>query len=207
VVVPPTPPAPVTPAVIVEKTGVMSPELRDLLSRADRKVKSYSYLYAVSKDNHFPHQYFIKGHYVKVKLFEIEPYFIENYYDHVYLDTKNKKAYGYWESRKKCISGRYDNTKLVFNVSYDEYRIKTPYEFLKSVSFAEIVGPELIENRNAVKIRQVEGDVVTEMWLDDAYGLPRRVVVLRDEKVIASHNFADMQFNDLKDSDVWRGLS
>lgn len=203
--VPAVPPAPSSPAVLVEKSELMSPEMRDLLGRADRKVKSYSYLFSVSKENSFPHQYFIKGPYVKIKLFELEPYFIENYYDTVYLDTKSRKAFGYCENRRKCISGKYDNTKRVFNVSYDDYRIKTPYEFLKAVSFAEIVGPELIENRNTIKIRQVEGDLVSEMWLDDAYGLPRRVVISRDGVSVSSYNFADMQFNALSDSDVWRG--
>jgi len=199
-----TPPAPVDQAVLVEKPEELSPELRELLQKADQKVKSYKYLFSLTLDNKEPHSYFVKGQYIKVKLYELDPYNIDNYYDMVYLDTKNKKAYAYCENTKRCMSRDVDNTKKVYNVSYDEYRVETPYEYLKDITFAEIVGPEVVENRDTVKIKEVKGDVITEIWLDSAYGMPRRIRVTQGEKVLKTLSFQDMTFNTLKDEDVWR---
>ncbi|MBI4016580.1 MAG: hypothetical protein HY363_02700 [Candidatus Aenigmarchaeota archaeon] len=197
-------PAPLGTAVIVEKTEQMSPELRELLGKADQKVKSYKYLYSISADNKFPHNYFIKGNYIKIKLFEVDPYIIDNYYDAVYLDTRNKKAYGYCENLKRCLGRDVDNTKKVFNLTYVDYRVKTPYEFLKDIAYAEIIGPEVVENRQTTKIRQANGDILTDIWLDETYGMPRRIRVTQGEKVLKTYNFADMTFNTVKDDEVWR---
>ena len=199
-----SPPAPVETAVVVEKTEQMSPELRELLGKADQKVKSYKYLYSISADNKFPHTYFVKGNYIKVTLFEVDPYVIDNYYDTVYLDTKSKKAYGYCENLKRCTSRDVDNTKKTYNLTYEDYRVKTPYELLKEITFAEIVGPEVVENRQMTKIKQVNGDILTEIWLDATYGMPRRIRVTQGEKVLKMYNFSDMTFNTVKDDEVWK---
>jgi len=197
-------PAPVVKPLIPESPTKMSPELRDLLSNADQKVKSYKYMYSISKDNRYPHTYFVKGNYIKVKLFEVDPYYIENYYDTVYLDAKTKSGRGFCESKSRCAIRDVDNTERVFNVSYTDYRVRTPYEFLREITHAEIIGPELIENRQTVKVRQYDGTIMTDFWLDANYGMPRRIVVTKDDTVLTAYNFADMTFNALSDSDVWR---
>ncbi len=197
-------PAPVVKQALPDPVVKMSPELRDLLSNADQKVKSYKYMYSISKDNRYPHTYFVKGNYIKIKLFEVDPYYIENYYDTVYLDAKSKAARGFCESKSRCAIRDIDNTERMFNVSYTDYRVRTPYEFLKEITHAEIVGPELIENRQTVKVRQYDGDIVTDFWLDATYGMPRKIVVTKEDSTLSTYNFADMTFNTLSDSDVWR---
>ena len=197
-------PAPLAKQVPPEVPAKMSPELRDLLSNADQKVKSYKYLYSISKDNRYPHTYLVKGTRMKIQLFEVDPYYIENYYDRVYLDAKTKTARGFCESKSRCAIRDIDNTNKMFNVSYTDYRVRTPYEFLKEITHAEIIGSELIENRQAVKVRQYDGNIMTDFWLDANYGMPRKIIVTKDDTVLNTYNFADMTFNSLSDDDVWR---
>lgn len=199
----PTTPAPAETKPIVVQSETLSPALKDLLTKADRRVQSVVYTYAgPSTLGRFLDTYLIKGKYVKIDLYEMDPYVIETYFDTVYLDTEAKTATGRCEEKRRCISTNVDNTKKVFNVSYADYRIKTPYEWVKEVTFAELVGPEVMEGRQITRIKFSDAKSTTEMWVDDSYGLPMKIVVSLDGGTEETYLFKDYQFNTLSDADV-----
>jgi len=196
-------PVPQESTAIVEQSKEVSPELKALLETADRKLQSMAYLYAgPTTQNRFLNTYLVKGKYIKVDLYEVDPYVIDSYFDAVYLDTEAKTATGRCEDKKRCMSTNVDNTKKIFNVSYDDYRIKTSYEWVKELTFAEIVGPELMDGRGVTKVKYHDARSSTEMWIDNTYGVPIKLVITYDDSTKETHQFKDYKFNTLGDADV-----
>ncbi len=181
----------------------LSKELRDLLTKADNSVSSFKYLAWHPEKERYLDTYFVKGSKIKIKLYEYEPYNIENYFDTVYLDTSAKTAVAKCESTQRCISKNIDKTKETYQAGYYDYLPKeTPYTWIKKVKTAEIVGPELYENRRAsTKIRYKADDSLVEMWIDDRYGLALKVTITKGGAT-NTYKYADIGVNSLKDSDV-----
>lgn len=172
--------------------------------RADQKLKSYQYLELILPDKKQPDTLFVKGTKIKVRLFEYDPYVPDTYFDTVYLDTVAKTALGRCENRKRCIWPRGDNTKKEWTgLSYDQYRRKTPYEWVKQVpAAARILGPEIHENRGTTKIEYDDAGKLVQMWIDDTYGVPLEVRIVTSDGQETRYLFNDMQFNHLSDNDV-----
>jgi len=179
-------------------------ELQDLLSRADQKLKSYRYLELILPDKKQPDTISVKGTKIKIRLYEYDPYFPENYMDTVYLDTAAKTIVGRCESRQRCIWTRGDNTKKEWtDLSYDQYRRKTPYEWLKDVpATVRILGPEVHESRATTKVEYDDAGKLVTMWIDDSYGIPVEVWVTPSSGETVQYLFNDLQFNTLLDKDV-----
>ncbi|MEM4239757.1 MAG: hypothetical protein QXM31_01470 [Candidatus Woesearchaeota archaeon] len=198
----PVPPGP-TP-VETKPVPAVSKELQALLSKADQKVKSYSYLELIIPTKQQPDRFYIKGTKAKIKLYEYDPYVAETYFDTVYLDTVAKTAVGRCESKRRCIWPQGDNTKKTWdNLDYSKYLTKTPYEFLKSVPpTATIIGPEVFDQRTTTKIEYEEGGKLIQMWIDDTYGIPRAIRVVPSSGQELNYKFNDLQFNTLTDADV-----
>ncbi|MBI4142039.1 DUF2092 domain-containing protein [Candidatus Woesearchaeota archaeon] len=194
------PPAPVENKVIIEKSRKLSPELRDLLQKADNEVKSFSYLYSETGNLGFDTHY-LKGTKIKIALFEKNDYNVEDYFNIVYLDTAEKTAYGTCENRKRCLTKIADNTKRVYQLYYEDFRTKTPYEWIKEVEYAEITGYEMINNKAVTKIEYEQNEEKTEMWVDNRYGLPHKIRITYDgeEKV---YSFKNLLVNTVKDGDI-----
>jgi len=181
----------------------MSAEMKDLLSKADKKVQSFSYLYAdPMTEGRYLDTYNIKGSKIRVDLFPTDPYIIDDYFDTVYLDAADKSATARCEEEKRCMSHNTDNTGKVFEASFDDFYKKTPYEWLKEVTYAEIVGPEVVESRSATKVKIPGEAMTTYMWLSDTYGLPLKVVIEKDDGTKETYGFKDFVMNSLKDADV-----
>ncbi len=195
------PPAPAESKIVVEKSRQFSPELRDLLQKADNEVKSVTYLYAESPDNIGFDTYILKGTKMKILLFEKNDYVIDDYFNAVYLDTTTKTAKGKCENKKRCISQEIDNTKRVYDLNYDTYRKKTAYEWIKSVEFAEIEGFETLNNHAVTKIKTNKNGVEIEMWVDSRFGLPHKIKVTKSDDQ-RTYYFKNMMFNGVKDTDV-----
>lgn len=195
------PPTPLESKVTVEKSRTISPELRDLLQKADSELKSISYLYAESPDNVGFDNYFVKGTKMKIQLLEKNDYVIDDYFNVVYVDTVAKTAKGRCENKKRCISKTIDNTKRVYDLNYEEYRKKTPYEWIKMVDNAEIIGTETLNNHAITRIRTEKDGAKIEMLVDNRFGVPHRVKV-SDENEERTYYFKNIMFNSVKDDDV-----
>lgn len=188
------------------KESDVDPALRDLLKRADEKVKSYSYLYRgpesgdVAKDT-----YYIKGDWIKVQYYEEDYYIRENETTHVYIDADAQTAYGCCEVPSRCFTPEQDlrNTRFVLDYA-EEYGDlpKTPYQWLQEIKDAKIVGTETFNTRSVTVIEYDRPDGSTvHMKIDDTYGMPHQVVITSGENELARHQFNDMNFNSYSDSD------
>ena len=199
------PPAPVESKILVEKSRRLSPELRDLLQKADTEVKSMSYVYSESPSNAGFDTHLIKGTRIKILLFEKNDYIVDDYFDVVYLDTVQKTAYGACENRKRCLTKIVDNTKRVYDLRYEPYRTKTAYEWIKDIDYAEIVGLETINNHAVTRIATQQKNVFTELWVDNRFGIPHRIKTTGNGQE-KTYTFKNPQFNNLKDSDATLSL-
>ncbi len=202
-----TPPAEVPPAPIpveVKPVPTVSKELQDLLNRADQKLKSYKYLELILPDKKQPDTISVKGTKIKISLYEYDPYDPSTYLDTVYLDTSAKTIVGRCLSRKRCLWPQGDNTKKTYaDLNYDNYRRKTPYEWLKTIPMtATITGPEVHENRATTKVEYDDAGKHYLVWVDDTYGIPVEIWVIPSSGETIKYKFNDLEFNTITDADV-----
>jgi hypothetical protein len=185
------------PTEVVAPKVTMSPQLRDLLKRADEKLSSLQYLYGgTDTGNLFLDTYFVKGTKMKIKKYSEDYYVREGYYDTIYYDL----GVGCCETQNRCKSHNVDNTGKKFDVDVTLEKIpKSPYQWIKEVpATAQIIGPQTFNQRSVTYIKYTDANgQQVEMWVDDTYGVPHKVIVGETVK----HQFNDMLFNGLKDSD------
>ncbi len=181
----------------------VSPELRDLLERADAKVSNLKYLFGgTDTGNLFTDGYAIKGTKLVIYKYKEDYYVREGYYDTVFVDTVAKTAVGCCIQPARCISHNVDNTGKKFDVDYASLNIpKTPYQWTKEVKSGTIVGPQTFNSRSVTYVKSVRDDgAEVQLWIDDTYGVPHKVVVVKDGQE-KKYQFNDMTFNSLKDAD------
>ncbi|MEM3154460.1 MAG: hypothetical protein QW165_02730 [Candidatus Woesearchaeota archaeon] len=192
--------APPPSEVIVEQKVTISPALRDLLKRADEKISSLKYLYGgTDTKNLFLDTYHIKGTKMKIKKYEEDYYVREGYYDTIYVD----RGIACCEERARCKSANIDNTGKKFDIDTSLLKIaKTPYQWVKEVpADAKIIGPQTVNSRSVTFVTyNLPDGAEVQMWIDDTYGVPHKVIVVKGDTQI-KHQFNDMTFNSLKDSD------
>ncbi len=181
--------------VVAESKVTMSPALRDLLKRSDEKLSSLQYLYGGTETKDlFLDTYYVKGTKMKIKKYSEDYYVREGYYDTIYYDL----GVACCEEPSRCKSHNVDNTGKKFDVDASTLQIpKSPYQWIKEVpASAQIVGPQTFNSRSVTYIKYTDdkGQQV-EMWVDDTYGVPHRVIAGE-----AKYQFNDMLFNGLKDS-------
>ena len=183
-----------------ETASTTNPKLRDLLKRADEKVSSITYLYGGSETgNLFLDTYQIKGDKMKIKRYEENYYVRDGYYDTIYLP----QSIGCCEKLSRCRSHNVDNTNRSFEVDQSALTVpKTPYQWLKEVKDATIVGPETFNERSVTHVKFTNANnQQVDMWIDDMYGLPHKVIVVDKNGNGIKYQFNDMEFNMFKDAD------
>ena len=146
--------------------GIEVPEkVKELLTKADNKLVSMGYLYGgPENDGRFLDTYYIKGDKIKVKLYEDNIYVEDGYFDTVYLNTVEKTAIGRCENQKRCVSSRVDNMNKDFDATYDDYRRKTPYEWLQDITTPAAIGEEVVDKRSALKIEYPKKETKTSYY-------------------------------------------
>ncbi|GEM_PF-3961111 len=203
VTTPQRPPQPRQPAT-EQLADYKDQKVKRLIAKADEKVTSYAFYYQTSANwNLIRDQYFIRGDAMKVKLFEVNFYNRKHYFDTVYLDMAAKTGLAYCESRheSRCLDQNRE-----FIVDYNDFIIKTPYEWVKEVPFDAVwTGGEQIDNRAAEVVEYDRPDGTTVRIKIDAYaGLPREVWIFRGdvENTLERYAFRDFSINSVKGSDV-----
>ncbi|MBW3016523.1 hypothetical protein KY309_02845 [Candidatus Woesearchaeota archaeon] len=178
----------------------MSPQLKSLLKRADDKITSgLEHLYGgTSTKNLFLDTYYLLDGKMKIKKYEEDFYVREGYYDTVYVDL----GIGCCEERSRCQSHNIDNTVQKFEVDAQMLNIpKTPIQWTKEIpASAVIVGPQTFNERTVTYIKFDKDGAQYEMWVDDTYGVPHKVLITSGGDTI-KHQFNDMKFNNLREND------
>jgi len=179
----------------------LSPQIRDLLKRSQEKLTSVQYLYGgTATKGLFLNTYLVKGDKRKIKLYEENYYVRDGYYDNVYVNL----AVGCCEEQARCKSHNVDNTGKKFDVDVAALGFpRTPMEWMQDIeSNAIVVGPQTFNSRSVTHIKYVRPDgVEVLMWVDDTYGVPHKVVFMKDGAETEKHQFNDMKFNGLKDAE------
>ena len=209
VVVPPKPV--VTPKAVPAETPVAptpvkkefvegtSEKLQELLGLADKKVKSYEFVFAPPPDNLARDHYYIKGTKVRISLYQLNYFKQDNYYDTVFVDTVKKTATGYCEGLRP---GRCFNTSQFYTLPYAEWsKTKTPYQWLKEIPFGEIVGSENVYDRPAFKVYYEKDGIMKWFWLDSFSGLPVRIIEQKGDRE-TKYEFRYLAVNSVTDDFV-----
>ena len=155
-------------------TGPLSDAALKLLARADEKVKSYDFVYAPPPDNIARDKFLIKGNRMKIELFDRGWFTPETHMTAIYVDAKTKTAAGFCEDNRLTHCPDPDRR---FPASYDEYATKTPYQWLKEISYGKLDEGEKLSDRFTKKILYIRSNVLYEQWLDEFSGLPLRVKI------------------------------
>ena len=172
-----------------EKEDAISSEVKELLSLADKKVRSITYRYKGPPEDNFFYEFSVRDNKIK---YIIDPTFKDlqlddESYDAIYLNEDFKTALAYCDSRKCRVKGK----KTVLD--YDQAYIMTPLDWLSNIEFAEKVGEELIDKRSTWKLSTNIGT----MWIDTFFGVPVQV-----KFGDTTYKFNKMVFNGVKESDV-----
>lgn len=168
----------------------ISPEVKELLDIADKKVQSLRYSYKGPETKNFFYNFYVKGDnikyilYLTYKTLDID----EDAYDAVCLNKKLETAQAYCDNRKCYVRGK------KADIDYNEFYIWTPLDWIDNIEFAEKLGEEMIEKRNTWKLSTSNLGII---WVDRFFGVP-----LKAEFEGNIYHFQKMIFNDIEDEDV-----
>ena len=174
--------APAAPSIVKEKelSTEIEPRMKDLLTRADKKVKSFSYLLAPPPDQLGRNKWYVKGSQIRVELYDdnyVEP---EIYYDNIFIDTIKKTAVGVCVSQR---TARCAKPGQEFTQDYGDTMVKTPYQWLKSIKGTpKIISTELLYDRKVDVVEYKDGSDTVTQWVDQFSGLTVRVQIGDDKR-------------------------
>ena len=150
----------------------LSKDAQALFDKA-AKTKNIQFNFFYSGDPTTQNKYYVNRDYVKITLVGKSYFDKDKPYDTVYLDLKAGKASAYCESDAEDLCA--DRNKK-YDVNYEDFRLRTPYQWLDIISKAELTGrTKKIEGRTVKEATfQTQGKAGT-IWLDSFFGLPLEV--------------------------------
>ena len=190
------------PASLQDLSGYQDPQVARLVARQD-KAKSYHFYYSTSENwNVIRDQFFMKGDKIKIELYEINRW-NNDYFDTVYLEPTTKTAAAFCENKNK---DRCRDNDRKFDVSYEDFVIKTPLEWLASIPRdARVTGSESFDERMSSVVEYTRDDGATvRIWIDRFSGVPVRVLIFMGEveNILEEYNFKNLVINTLTSQDV-----
>lgn len=174
----------------------MDPKVKDLVERARKKANLGYSFYFTTTDNWelWRDKYFVKGDEIKIKLYQVNLYDKKNYFDTVYMNSREKSALGYCEdpSSIRCIDPNRE-----FKLAYDDFMIKMPMDWISEIETTKAiwVGSEQVDERlsHVVEYPRV-GGLRVRVWVDSFSGIPVQVIVYGEdlEDVRERYGFRDL---------------
>ena len=176
--------------ITTEKTSNLIPaDVQELLDQR-KDIVSMSYNYKrFDKPLEVPLKFWVKGIMVKRELPIQKKILNTNEIDVVVFNTVSRTANLYCESQKYCIKAG-----DIGAADYDQYYIRTPFDWAEEIVSAEKTAEELVFNRK-VWVLKVNQNI--SMWVDVFSGLPLRVDAGSER-----HEFDLPVFNRVEDDDV-----
>lgn len=170
-------------------------DVKEMISTMEEKVNSYSYVYVGPPENRPARKYYVKGNTIVVELEEKEENKKANM-THVYLNTETKEATASCESRDTswCPDGAVPSS-----VDYEDYYIKTPYQWFTSLKTATHTGNgPSYEGRSTEIVEFATDSKSGEMQVLAFYSIPGKIE-FDDGSTIA---FRDLSVNSVSDDRV-----
>ena len=152
----------------VEEKKETSAEVKELLSKAEQKVQSISYDYKGPETDDFFYKFYVKGDEIRyisdpvVKDLQLD----DGAYESIFIKKDTEFAGGYCTDRTCRVKGK------KATLDYHEAYIKTPFDWLNQIEFAEKLGEELIGKRKTWKLSTDDSGIV---WVDAFFGVPLKV--------------------------------
>jgi hypothetical protein len=178
----------------------MSDDVKALIAKADSKVTSFSYVHSEPPVDTEATTFYVKGTKIKAALFEPQEYENRVYFDTVYMDAVAKTAVAYCEHRDDT---RCPDKNRQFSANYDTYFEKTPYMWVKEITFAEKIGEEQVDQKDVDVLQYTSGGKTVKLWVNQYYGLAQKVEVTEGGDT-HTYMFSELDVNKLSDSDVTR---
>lgn len=176
---------------------VPSKQIQELLQKHVGRVTSLRYMYQDQTIKPEEWETWVTSDRMHVKLREMDNLREDVYIDNVYLNLVSNTAEGFCERTVyRCADPNSPE-----EVNFKKYYRKTPFEWIKEVTYAEKESEEQMQQRNVWKIKYTEGSKTTTMWVDEYYGIPLKVRVA-DGSVVNEYIFEDIGFNSVDDSDL-----
>ena len=174
----------------------MEDSVKELLTKAKTKVKSYSYTYFGPPNEAKGIDFTYKANVLKVDYSSIQRDERQNPYYTVYLYLDSKNAAAYCEKIGSC-----DNPDLEIKVNFDEHYKTMPFEILDSIIFAVETGTERIDNRDAMILDFWDNSGSTgEISIDKFWGMPLKIIYKEPESY--KIEYRSMAVNSVEDSDI-----
>lgn len=153
-----------------EEVKVILTDAAKTLFDKSSKVKTLLFYYVESPNTMPDSKYYMSREKMKVQLTTKQQFDMDNPYDTVYLDLVAKTAMAYCEKRDSalCI-----DKNRIFDASYDDFIIITPFEWLNRITWADVTGKsKMIDNRNAVEVEFKIKESAGTMFVDGFFGIP-----------------------------------
>ena len=172
----------------VPEEGGTSPEVKELLSLADKRAESLSYSYK-GPETENSYGFLVKGDKIKYTIYPTfkDTHLDDDAYNTIYINKKFETALAYCDARNCRVKGK----KAALD--YDENYILTPFDWLDDIESPVKIGERSIDRRNTWKL-STNGFTI---WIDTLFGVPLRV-----ESNGNIYQFQKMSFNGVKDEDV-----
>lgn len=180
-----------------EPAKQMNSKVADLLTK-HTKVKSLQYMY--QDPSNYPMEWptWLKGTKMAMDLREVTEVSGDTYVSKVYLNTASKTAKGFCESKVYRCADPNEEVDLRF----PKYIRKTPFDWIKAVTYAEKEAEETKQQRQVWKLKFEDSDGNSGyMWVDDYYGVPMEVWVGSGSSA-KKYIFEDLAVNAVEDSDL-----
>ncbi len=176
----------------VEK--IFSEEAQALFSKAD-KAQILKYTYAETPSTLPENTYTVSRQRMKVELENRYRYSQDESYDTVYLDLESRTATGYCEHRDRAMC---PEPNKEYDAEYDKYYYKTPFEWLESITSAELTGrSEQVNGRTGIEVSFSINREQGEMLVDSFYGVP-----LEMDYQDVKYEFRNIEVNIAKQEDL-----
>ena len=188
---------PVVDTVVKEKS--LTPDAKALFDKL-AKADNIRFNYFTSLDPNVQNAYTVSRYRMKIELINKATFSPTENYDTVYLDFRNQDASAYCERQSTNTCPDKDKK---FDVSYNDYKIKTPYQWVDFIEEASLTGrSKQINGKTAKEVSFKAAGKDGTMWVDSFFGEPLEVYYDG-----VSYQFQNTYVNDAKDADLYHPLS
>jgi len=179
----------------VVKDKELTPDAKVLLDKM-AKVTTVKFNYYTSSDPTVQDKYIVSKYRMKVELVNKVFFTPKELYDTIYLDFRNQDAAGYCERQSSETCSNKDKR---YEVSYDDYKIRTPFQWYDLIEEASLTGrSKQVEGKTAKELNFKVDGIEGKIWVDSYYGVPLEV-----EHAGETYKFENMYINDAKEADTY----
>lgn len=173
--------------VAAQPSGI-SDEVKQLLDKSKTKVSNVYYKYKGPETGDNYYDFYVKASKIKYLPYrEIKVLDKPESYNSVYIDKTAKTSQSYCDDRTCLYKGKKGD------LNYDDAYIPTMLDWIGSLTSAEKIGEEVIDDRSTWKVQTDKGI----LWIDTFYVIPLKI-----DSHGKLYRFQQLGVGNVQDSDV-----